>query len=201
MGEGSETEQKIFEAARDVFHEQGYEGARMQEIADRAGINKAMLHYYYRSKERLFESVFRISALKVMPKVIGIVRSDLPIREKVTKVVHAYIDLLKANPHVPGFVLQELRRNPTGLRRFIGEQTSGVFDQLREEMEEAVRRGEIHPIAPEHLFANLIGLCVFPFIARPMLQTAMGMHADAYEDFLEERREVVTDFILRAIEP
>lgn len=201
MNELSETEQKIFEAARDVFHAQGYEGARMQEIADRAQINKAMLHYYYRSKEKLFEAVFRVSALSVLPKVIGIVRSELPIRDKITRIVHAYVHLLKANPHVHGFVIQELRRNPEGLRRFIGKHTQGLFESLKAEIDAAVARGEIRPIQPEHLLANVIGLCVFPFIARPMLETVTGMDAEAYDAFLEERKHSVVDFILGALEP
>lgn len=201
MTEPSETEQKIFEAARDVFHEQGYEGARMQEIADRAGINKAMLHYYYRSKDKLFEAVFRVSALKVIPKVLGIVRGDLPMSEKITQVVHAYVDLLKANPHLPGFILQELRRNPTGLRKFIGRQAQGVFAQLAAEIDAAVEREEIKPIRPEHLLTNIIALCVFPFIGRPMLETVTGMDADAYEAFIDERKEVVSEFILNALRP
>jgi AcrR family transcriptional regulator len=201
MNEPPETEEKIFLAARDVFHEFGYEGARMQEIADRANINKAMLHYYYRSKEKLFEAVFRVSAMKVLPRVIGIVRSKRSLPEKVTAIVHAYIDLLRANPHLPGFVIQELRRNPGGLRRFIGKQAAGVFAHLREEIEAAAEKGEIRPIAAEHLLANVIGLCVFPFIARPLLETVTGMDADAFDAFLEERKDVVSDFILRALRP
>lgn len=201
MAEPPDTEQKIFEAARDVFHEQGYEGARMQEIADRAGINKAMLHYYYRSKDKLFESVFRVSALKVIPKVIDIVRGDLSISDKLTRVVHAYIDLLRSNPHLPGFVLQELRRNPTGLRKFIGRQTRGAFEQLAAEVDEAAARGEIRQVAPEHLLTNVIGLCVFPFIARPMLETVTGVNAAAFDAFLEERKDAVSDFILHALRP
>ncbi|MEX0821324.1 MAG: TetR/AcrR family transcriptional regulator [Rhodothermales bacterium] len=201
MGEQSEAERKIFEAARDVFHVQGYEGARMQEIADRAGINKAMLHYYYRSKEKLFEAVFRVSAMKVLPTILGIVRSDAGVPEKIAQIVHAYIDLLSKHPHVPGFIIQELRRNPGRLRRFIGQQAAGVFDQLSGEVDAAVDRGEIRPIKPEHLLANLIGLCVFPFIARPMLETVTGLDETAYDAFIEERKEVVTDFILHALKP
>jgi AcrR family transcriptional regulator len=173
----------------------------MQEIADRAGINKAMLHYYYRSKEKLFEAVFRVSAMNVIPKVLGIVRSDLSVPDKLTQVVHSYIDLIRANPQLPGFILQELRRNPAGLRRFVGSQSEGVFDRLQADINAAVARGEIRDVPPAHLFANVIGLCIFPIIARPMLETVMDMDADAYDAFLEERKHVVTDFILHAMKP
>ncbi|MEX1055621.1 MAG: TetR/AcrR family transcriptional regulator [Rhodothermales bacterium] len=196
-----EAEQRIFEAACDVFQEQGYEGARMQEIADRAGINKAMLHYYYRSKDRLFEEVFRLSALKVIPRVLDVVRTDAPIQEKLVGVVHAYVDLLRANPHVPSFVLQELRRNPGRLRQFISRHAQGVFSKLSEEIRDAAARGEMREIEPEHLIANVIGLCVFPFIARPMLQTLTGMDDARFDVFLEERKETVAEFILTATAP
>lgn len=201
MSELSETEQKIFEAAREVFYEHGYDGARMQQIADRASINKAMLHYYYRSKDKLFEAVFRVSALKVFPKLFGIVETDMPIPEKLTRIVHAYIDLLRENPYLPGFVLQELRRNPTGLRKFVGRQAHGVFERLKVQIEEAAGRGEIRPIHPEQLLTNVIGLCVFPFIARPMIEAVMGMSHDEFEAFLEERKDAVSTFILDALRP
>lgn len=201
MTESNETEQRIFEAARDVFHEQGYDGARMQEIAERAGINKAMLHYYFRSKDKLFEAVFRVSALKVIPRVIDIVRGEMTIEQKLTAVVEAYIDLLRSNPHLPGFVIQELRRNPTGLRKFIGGQARGAFEQLAKDVDEAAGRGEIRRIAPEHLLSNVIALCVFPFIARPMLETVTGMDAPQFDAFLEERRQTVSEFIHQALRP
>ncbi len=201
MSEPVDTEQRIFEAARDVFHEQGYDGARMQEIAERAGINKAMLHYYYRSKDKLFEAVFRVAALKVIPKVVDIVKGEMSIDDKLTAVVAAYIDLLRSNPHLPGFVIQELRRNPTSLRKFIGAQARGAFEHLAKDIDEAIARGEIRPIAAEHLLTNVIALCVFPFIARPMLETASGMDAAAFDAFLEERREEVAKFIRDALRP
>lgn len=195
------TEDKIFEAARDVFHEHGYGGARMQEIADRAGINKALLHYYYRSKDKLFEAVFHVSAMRVIPQIIGVITAEMPLREKIEQLVHTYIDQLVANPHVPGFVIQELRRNPNRLRQFMGKLASDKFAGLSQDIEEAVARGEIRPIEPAHLLANIVGLCVFPFIARPMLQTVVGFDDAAYNAFLEARKQEVTAFILNALEP
>ncbi|HMB93848.1 MAG TPA: TetR/AcrR family transcriptional regulator [Rhodothermales bacterium] len=198
---GKATEDKIFEAARDVFHEQGYGGARMQEIADRAGINKALLHYYYRSKDKLFEAVFHVSAMRVVPQIVGVLTAEMPLREKIERFVHTYIDQIVANPHVPGFILQELRRNPNRLRQFVGELARDKFAGIAQDIEEAVARGEIRPIEAPHLLANILGLCVFPFIARPMLQTVVGFDDAAYDAFLEARKQEVTAFILNALEP
>lgn len=198
---GKATEDKIFEAARDVFHEQGYGGARMQEIADRAGINKALLHYYYRSKDKLFEAVFHVSAMRVVPQIVGVLTAEMPLREKIERFVHTYIDQIRANPHVPGFIIQELRRNPNRLRQFVGALARDKFAGLAQDIEEAVARGEIRPIEPPHLLANMLGLCVFPFIAQPMLQTVVGFDDAAYDAFLEARKQEVTAFILNALEP
>lgn len=201
MTQDRNTEDIIFEAAREVFHEQGYEGARMQEIARRAGINQSMLHYYFRTKDKLFEAVFQRAALAVVPPVIAILKSDLPLLEKIERLVHGYIDLIVANPHVPAFILQELRRNPEGLRQMVGLHTQGVFDKVSGQVHAAVAAGEIRPIEPEQLFANVMSLVVFPFIARPMLQTVFGCDDAAYAALLDARKHGVTGFILNALVP
>jgi AcrR family transcriptional regulator len=173
----------------------------MQEIANRAGINKSLLHYYFRSKDKLFEAVFHVSAMRVMPQVISVLTAEMPLHEKIEQFVHTYIDQMAANPHVPGFILQELRRNPNRLRQFVGEMARDKFAGIARDIEEAVARGEIRPIEPVHLLANIIGLCIFPFIARPMLQTVVGLNDDAYDAFLDARKDEVTAFILNALEP
>ncbi|ARA92718.1 TetR family transcriptional regulator [Rhodothermaceae bacterium RA] len=196
-----DTETRIFEAARAVFVEQGFDGARMQEIADRAGINKALLHYYYRSKARLFEAVFRASAAEVLGQAATALRQDQPLPDRLTTFVHTYIDLIRANPHLPAFVLEELRRNPDALKAVVAEHTPGLLDALGRGIEDAVAAGRLRRIDPAHLLAHLIGLCIIPFIARPMLQTATQMDDAAYDAFLEARKEEVSAFIHRALVP
>lgn len=196
-----DTEAQIFDAAREVFVEHGFDGARMQEIADRAGINKAMLHYYYRSKAGLFEAVFRASAAEVFTQAASALRVEQPLLGKLETFIHAYIDLIQANPHLPAFVLEELRRNPEELKAVVAEHTQGLYGNLAGSIEAAVEAGTIRPIEPAHLITNLIGLCVFPFMARPMVQTATQMDDAAYEAFLGARKEEVTAFIHRALVP
>jgi AcrR family transcriptional regulator len=196
-----DAEHRIFEAARSVFFEQGFDGARMAEIARRAEINQSMLHYYFRSKDQLFDAVFRKAAGEALPPVVAVLRSDLPMLEKLDRFVSSYIDMIAANPHLPAFILQELRRDPDALRRLVGAAAGGVFDGFRTEVRAAVERGEIRDIAPEHLFANVLALCVFPFIARPMLQTALGLDDPAFDGFIAERRREASVFIRNALLP
>ncbi len=201
MDKDSTTEDLIFDAARSVFEEQGLGGSRMQEIARRAGINQSMLHYYFRTKAQLFDAVFEKAMAEALPPVLAILRSDTPLLDKIEKFVESYLTMLAHNPHLPGFILEELRRNPQRLRDIAGKQTTGVFSVFASQVEESVANKIIRPIAAEHLFANMLSLCVFPYVARPMLQTVVGFTDDDYTRMLAERKVQVTRFILDALKP
>src|SRR5215218_7198869 len=107
-----DTEHRILDAAHAVFLRRGTAGARMQEIADEAGVNKALLHYYFRSKERLAEAIFERAAKGLLPPVLMIMSSDAEIEEKVERVVAHYLDALSRSPFLPGYVLSELHHHP-----------------------------------------------------------------------------------------
>ena len=108
-------EEKILVAARKVFTTKGMAGARMQDIADEAGINKALLHYYFRDKDKLFEVVFMEEAQKFFPKINAIFNSDVPLFEKIENFVNEYIDEMQENPYLPWFVMNEVNRDPDQL--------------------------------------------------------------------------------------
>jgi AcrR family transcriptional regulator len=215
MGQGAETdgelridytavsdpEDRIFLAAREVFFSQGYDGARTEEIARKAGVNKAMLHYYFRSKRSLFLAVFRASARQLVPLVVEFLGDDAPIRTKVERFAASYVDLATQNPHLPSFLLEEMRRNPEWLVDLMKENTAGLFERFAEQLRAAAEHGEIRPIAPEHLLANVAGLCVMPFLARPLLQAVTGFDHATYDDFLHSRKREVADFITSALAP
>ncbi len=196
-----DTESRVFESAKAVFFEQGFHGARMAEIARRAGINQSMLHYYFRSKDQLFDAVFEKAASEAIPPVLALLLTDMPIADKIERFATGYIDMVSANPHLPAFILQELRRNPEALKRFVGTATEGLVDRLRREVNLAADNGHIRRVDPGHLVANVLALCIFPFIARPMLQTAFAVDDPAYSLFLEQRRQEVSDFIRNALRP
>ena len=193
------TEEKILEAARNVFVVKGMEGARMQEIADEAGINKALLHYYFRTKERLFEAIFSGIIKLAFPKIMNILQSEAGIVNKIEQIVDAYIDLLIKHPFIPGFVLKELNRDPSGLIKLVvkfGLNPQIVFDQI----EQAMDRGEIIRMKPPHLVANIISVCIFPFAARPILSFVLFKDDNvALEAFYAERAAVIKEFVINAI--
>jgi len=198
-GFSSNTEQAILVAARKVFIEKGKDGARMQEIANLAGINKALLHYYFRSKQKLFESVFLEALEKFLPKINMLLASDMSFLEIIELFIKNYIELILENPHIPAFVLHELNQNPENIAQFMGKQVPqlpGLFDKINLE----ISRGSIVPIDPRQLMVNIIGLCIFPFVARPIIQEVFFKNdKDAYQQFLIDRKTEVYNFILNSI--
>ncbi|MBA4407995.1 MAG: TetR/AcrR family transcriptional regulator [Bacteroidota bacterium] len=193
------TEEKILEAAKNVFVTKGMEGARMQEIADEAGINKALLHYYFRSKERLFEAIFSEIFKFAFPKLSRIILSDSGIVTKIEQFVDAYIEILLKHPFIPGFVMKELNRDPSGLFKLVvkfGLDPQPVFSHIQEAMD----RGEIIQMKPQHLAANVVSMCIFPFAARPVLSFVVFKDDQkALDAFYAERAEVIKKFVINAI--
>jgi AcrR family transcriptional regulator len=193
------TEDKILEAAKVVFVAKGMEGARMQEIADEAGINKALLHYYFRSKERLFEAIFSEIFKFAFPRLSGIILSDDGIVTKIERFVDAYIDILIKHPFIPGFIIKELNRDPSGLLKLVvkfGLDPQPLFNYIQDSME----RGEIRRMNPRHLAINIISMCIFPFAARPILSFVVFKDdRNALEAFYAERADVIKKFVIQAI--
>jgi len=193
------TEQKIKKAAKAVFIQKGLSGARMQEIADAAGINKALLHYYYRSKDKLFQTVFDEVVKEFIPRVLDILGSDLPLEQKITAFIDNYLKTLLDNPLVPLFVISELRRRPHEIIDIVGVKRSDSLKNLDQQLKQEVAKGNIKPISIEHFMVNLISMSVFPFIAQPMVQGVFDMDDQRFRQFIEERKKVVPQFILSAI--
>ncbi len=204
-----ETEQRILEAARAVFVRRGTAGARMQEIAAEAGVNQALLHYYFRSKERLSAAVFEQFAARLLPAVIQILGGDLPLDEKVDRAIAAYLDNLARNPFLPGYLISELHHHPERVAQLLAAATHmqpdrvmpAVLRKLDAQIRERVAAGTMRPIAPEQFAINLISLCVFPFAARPMLSIALGMDDAAFARFIERRKAELPDFFRNALRP
>jgi TetR/AcrR family transcriptional regulator len=195
------TEQQILNAAKTIFLRKGFDGARMQEIADEAGMNKALLHYYFRSKDKLFDAIFRDAFQQFLPRVSEIMISEKPFFEKVWSFVESYIDMLMENPHLPIFILNELYRNPERLVNIIkgfGVQPEIFAEQIKKEVES----GNINPVDPRHFIVNMIGLCVFPFAGKPLIQGILfGNNPEEYQKFLLQRKTEVTLFIMNSLKP
>ncbi|MEX1269510.1 MAG: TetR/AcrR family transcriptional regulator [Balneolaceae bacterium] len=194
-----ETEEKIFLAAQKVFQRKGYTGARMQEIADEAKINKSMLHYYYRSKEKLFLAVFRSSVKKIMPELFSILSMDVPLKEKVTRIVDFYHSVFKKNPHLPAFVIYEMNQNPGRFKDFISSMGIRIPQKFLEQIQDEISAGRLKKISPHQFLMNIVAMCMMPLVARNMVQSLFRMGDDEYFAFLEERRELIPEIIFSGV--
>jgi len=202
-----DTEQRILDAAHAVFLRRGTAGARMQQIAKEADVNSALLHYYFRSKERLAEAVFQRAAMQLMPAVIRILGSDAELEAKVEQVVDVELQQLQKTPYLPGYILSELTHHPERVRQLFSTVTGvtptevgrRVFKVLGAQINARVKAGRMHPIAPEQFAINLLALCVFPFAARPMVMALVGLDQAGFNQFIERRRRELAPFFLRAL--
>ena len=198
------TEEKILDAANKVFIENGLDGARMQDIADQAQINKSLLHYYYRSKEKLFSEVFNRVIKTFLPETIKIFDADKSLFDKIEMFSSEYISILQKNPFIPMFVLHELSKKPQKVSQtfsvFFSSLKVNQFEKLRIQLKTEIKNGVIRPISVEHLIVNIMSLCIFPFIAKPILMEAFfGQKKHEYKNFIETRKTEVADFIIQSI--
>ncbi len=195
-----DTEIKILEAAKKVFILKGLDGARMQEIADEAGINKALLHYYFRSKDQLFAMIFKVEIGTFFPRLIPVLLSkDMSFDEKIRHFVEGYINLFLNNPFLPTFIIREINRNPQMVAQFFKEAgiESGNFKQIIAGF--ASELG-LDPKDAFHLIINTVSACIFPFAGRPIIEIVFfDGNSDEYNLFLEERKKFVADFVISSI--
>ena len=193
-------EEKILAAARKVFTTKGMAGARMQDIADEAGINKALLHYYFRDKNKLFETVFLDEAQKFFPKINMIFSSDAPLFEKIENFVNEYIDEMLENPYLPWFVMNEINRNPDQFLYTIwGRNNLPKPAKFLEQIEMEIKKGTIKRFNPVHLLMNLLSMTIFPFVARPMMMRNLHLSDLQFRKIMEERRKEIPKFIIDSI--
>lgn len=195
----SDTEGQILEAAKDVFQQKGMDGARMQEIANKAGINKAMLHYYYRSKQLLFEAVFSSAFALLAPQLNKILNSDSPIEEKVKNFTHNYISFIAKHPYLPNFIIQELNRNPKFFEKIQQNAVFPTLDKFKAQVAREVEQGILKPTDGEQLFINIIALNIFPFVATPLIKGLLKVDDKGFNQLMEERKTAVSDFIINSI--
>lgn len=199
MAKEQNTEDKIVNAAKAVFIQKGMDGARMQEIANEAGINKALLHYYFRTKAKLFEKIFSLVFKDIFEVFEMAVMKESNFEQFLEQFITEYIKLLKRKPYIPQFVIHELNRNP---ERIVEQMKSTRFDkqQLFDLIEQAAEEKLIRPIPPVHLITNILSMCVFPFVAKPII-TGFALDGDKekYKAYIDERPEQVVAFVKNAI--
>ncbi len=190
---------EILNAAKEIFQQKGMDGARMQEIADKAKINKALLHYYYRSKQLLFEAVFSNAFALLAPQLNKILNDDSDLFEKITRFTDSYITFVINHPYLPNFIIQELNKNPEFVQKLRLKENFPNINKFKLQVGEAIKEGLIKPIEAEQLFINIISLNIFPFIGAPLLMALIDTDKKNYDILIQKRKTDVSAFIINAI--
>ena len=194
------TEEKIFEAATEVFVDKGMDGARMQDIANHAGINKALLHYYYRTKDQLFNAVFEMIAKKMFKKFAPVFDENLTLEEKIRFFFKEHISFLQANPRLPGFLLNEINRHPERIKKLLNNvDFESIWIKLNEQHKEELKKYNITQATMPQLMISVAAISVFPFAARGILEGILEKIGVDFNVYIEERKEFAADFVIRAI--
>jgi AcrR family transcriptional regulator len=180
------TEEKIKEAARKVFTSKGYSATRTRDIALEAGINLALLNYYFRSKEKLFEIIMIEKMQEFFGFILPILYKDSSLDSKLEDISVSYIDLLMANPDLPFFILGEIRNNPDLIVHIARKKdflkNSVFIRQVRE------RKPELDPY---QFLLSLMGMCIFPFVMKPGFQRLADIDDPKFKQMMGERKTLI----------
>ena len=186
------TEEKIKEAARKLFTQKGFSAVRTRDIAEEAGINLALLNYYFRSKQKLFDIIMLENFRKFLQIISGkLLDENLTLEQKIENLVEAYIDRLTENPDLPLFVLNELRGNPNKIATEISSEAAPMRALFFKQIAAGSNDGKIAPMEPLHFVANLVGLTVFPFVGKPILQRVTEVNDEEFARYMQQRKKLV----------
>ena len=197
-----ETRDRILDAAHRVFIHKGTASGRTQEIADEAGVNKALVHYYFGTKAALADAIFARALGTLVPRIFGILADpNRSIEQKVPAIVKEQIDFNSAHPYLAGYMVAELHAHPERIARLMTAHGRVPLAVLRRQLQEGARAGRLRPIAPEQFVASMMGLLLFPFAIRPALCELLGFDSKRWAAFLEERRRILPDFVMAGLRP
>jgi len=196
-----ETEQHIIQVAMKVFTEKGFKGATMRDISTAADVNLAMLNYYFRSKENLFEIIFQKAFTLIYSKFFVILSGDKPILDKIQDMVYEFMDILIQNPALPAFIFGEINHNPDLLANRLknAENFEKLLDKLQHQIDKEVKEGIIKPFTFMELYLNIDSLCVFPFIVKPLFSRVFNMSDMNYGVMLERRKASIAELIINGL--
>jgi len=193
----TETEQKIILSAEKLFYQKGKAGTSMQDIADDAGINRTLLNYYFRSKDQLFEAVFRKALGTFVPNLAAMLNTDMAFEAYVPVMVEKIIDTMLENPQIPIFVLQELSSNPKRMPQIIKEMgidPAKTMDKMGGDVP------SVDGMDPRQVILNLISLCIFPFAAKPVVMDILyNGDEEAYIEAMKERKKLLPQIIKQIV--
>jgi AcrR family transcriptional regulator len=189
--EEAQTQKLIKQKAKILFFQKGFLNATTQEIADEAGVNRALIHYYFRSREQMMDVLLDETILEKKERARSILSSDMTFREKIARYIDVVVDYGLLYPYLENFIISETARHPDKVRNFCNMDKIKSSDLIRPQLEAEIKKKKIAPISAEHFMVNLVALCNYPLLAKSVLQTIHGMTDSAYRKFLMERKAII----------
>lgn len=190
---------QILEAAEKLFLKQGYAKTSTGQIAKLAGCNQALVHYYYRTKDNLFEKVFEEKVGMIASNILNTGENISNMEERIAQLVSFHFNFLKQNPMLPQFVLNEISSNPDRLQSLVDRlkvYMIPVLTQLEAELKEEIENGTIRPIPATDLLITILSLNIMPFLVKPVLQRALNIPDGGFDEMLEQRQKEVIETVL-----
>ena len=198
--EYTEVQVKIIDAARKLFVKKGLKGTTVRDIAAESGVNVAMVNYYFRSKDKLFDTIFDEATTILADKLFHLADSDLPFFELIRQWIYSYYDMLFKYPDFPTFVLTELAANPQKINEmFKNKNLYSLYVELTKRIQNEEEKGTIHPVPIPDFLLNVISLSIFPFAATSVATKFLNMTENDYMNLLDKHRVYVADFVIQAI--
>lgn len=197
-----ETRERILDAAHRVFLAQGTAKARTADIAREAGVNKALLHYYFSTKATLADAVFAQAIADFIPRLFALLGDPArSLDDKVHAFVQEQTDFHAARPYLAGYVASEMYTEPDRLPALMAARGRPPLDVLRRQLDAEAAAGRMRPVSPEMFAVNMMALLVFPFVVRPMLKAMFGIDDRRFPAFVAERRRLLPTLILASLRP
>jgi len=201
----TETEEKIFSSALEAFAVHGKDGARMQDIANKAGINKALVHYYFRSKERLYEAVVTYVVERYIRNLSDSLQSETNFKQFLRSFITNYIDVLALNPLLPKFLIREIAAGAPIFKKkmeaMIRSSKGSMIQTYYKHFQEGIDQGEVRPLDPSQTFITIIGSCIFFFLAHPMFALLNPHIEKRFAKFTDERKSHLFDILYYGLQP
>ena len=198
------TEQVILETAENLFLEKGFAMTSTTEIARIVGCNQALVHYYFRTKDRLFDAVFEKNANRFVSAFLDPMEENIPFEEKIRKKAETHYDILKANPKLPFLFFNELYTNPERLsllKEKIGDLPKSFLFQMDSELKAEIEKGTIRPMTAIDLMLTILSLNLVLFLASPVLKVITGLTETEFQNLVENRKRENITVILKSLRP
>ena len=195
-------EQTILEAAERLFLAQGFMKTTTAQIAREAGCNSAMVHYYYRTKEQLFERIYGEKIGLVIENLSSVSGSTGTPEERIDRLIDVYFDFLSRNPKLPAFLLYEARQSSAVSKHInnrLREALQGIVTPIDKDLQAAIAKGQIRPIAAVDLFMTVLTLCIGSFLIVPVFRDVWNLTDEQFADLMRRRREEIKETTLSRI--